>query len=285
MVNDTSPTSIYLLAHFDVKFLNKSASYGGGKYNASAAAEVRWARIQDSLARNPNFTFTTPRYFTAYAESVFPYRFFVDGRDSSTALNLTVARGFFQDNHFPTDFYRRSGSFGLLDVGIDIFGLEAAHPISPGYNVGAGNYVVDAADPGFAEGVCASVDSWGDINVINVLPYSCAICIPNMRTSQYRHCIQIPPGLCAQRSRRTWLLSTGQWRPSTPARRCSLTVNSPYFSTILLFIVTLSIVTCTLSHHDCVRGRDTTVNSRLKLSFPSRTCFRDGSGAMKICSV
>ncbi|KAF7979362.1 hypothetical protein HWV62_42810 [Athelia sp. TMB] len=151
-------------------FLNKSASYGGGKYNASAAAEVRWARIQDSLTRNPNFTFTTPRYFTAYAESVFPYRFFVDGRDSSTALNLTVARGFFQDNHFPTDFYRRSGSFGLLDVGIDIFGLEAAHPISPGYNVGAGNYIVDSADPGFSEGLCYLYTKHANVTVPSLYP-------------------------------------------------------------------------------------------------------------------
>lgn len=104
------------------------------------------------MARNPNFTFTTPRYFTAYAESVFPFLFFVDGRDNSTSLNTTVARGFFQDTQFPVDFYRRNGSIGLANLGV--MGLLAeAHPIAPGHNEGAGNYVLDPEDPGFTAGV------------------------------------------------------------------------------------------------------------------------------------
>lgn len=115
----------------------------------SAATEVRWNRIQDSLARNPTFTFTTPRYFTAYAESAFPYRFFVDGRDTSASLDLTVARSFFQNNQYPTDFYRREGAFGIDDIGKDIGTLFQAHPIAPGHNEGAGNYVLDLEDPGF----------------------------------------------------------------------------------------------------------------------------------------
>lgn len=133
--------------------MEKSAQYGGGKYNISAAAEVRWARIQDSIARNPFFEFVTPRYFTAYAESIFPYRFFVDGRDTTAALNLTVARGFFQGMQFPTDFYRRNGSFGLAEIGPDNQALSGAHPIQPGHNDGAGNYVLDPEDPGFVGGV------------------------------------------------------------------------------------------------------------------------------------
>ena len=135
------------------KFLAKSTAYGGGKYNASAAAEVRWARIQDSIARNPNFTFITPRYFTAYAESAFPYRFFVDGRDASAALGPAAARDFFQGGRFPADFYRRNGSFGLADIGPDILGLLKAHPIQPGHNEGAGNYVLNPEDPGVSADV------------------------------------------------------------------------------------------------------------------------------------
>lgn len=127
--------------------------YGGGKYDISAATEVRWARIQDSMARNPNFTFTTPRYFTAYAESVFPFRFFVDGRDTSASLNLTVARGFFENTQFPVDFHRRNGSYGLQNIGPDLNTLSKAHPIAPGHNEGAGNYVLDPEDPGFSQGV------------------------------------------------------------------------------------------------------------------------------------
>jgi hypothetical protein len=137
---------------FDV-FIAASNAYGGGKYDQSAAIEVRWNRIQDSLKRNPTFTFTTPRYFTAYAESAFPYRFFVDGRDTSAALDLTVARGFFQNSQFPTDFHRRNGSIGLDDIGNDIPKLFQPHPIAPGHNEGAGNYVLDPEDPGFNDPV------------------------------------------------------------------------------------------------------------------------------------
>lgn len=154
---------------FDV-FLNKSAVYGGGKYDINAAAEVRWARLQDSLARNPNFTFTTPRYFTAYAESAFPYRFFVDGRDTSASLNTTVARGFFQDTTYPVDFYRRNGTFGLSDIGYDLDFLASAHPIEPGYNVGAGNYTLDPQDPGLTSGICYLYTKHVNVTVRSLYP-------------------------------------------------------------------------------------------------------------------
>ncbi|KAL9935783.1 hypothetical protein V8E36_005360 [Tilletia maclaganii] len=55
-------------------FTDLSKKYGGGKYNLTAAGEIRWARIQDSIKRNPTFDFTTPRYFTAYGESLFRSR-------------------------------------------------------------------------------------------------------------------------------------------------------------------------------------------------------------------
>lgn len=105
------------------------------------------------MARNPEFDLTTPRYFTVYAESVFPYRFFVDGRDTSGAVSTTVARGFFENTQFPAQFHRRNGSFGLEALGPDIHALSNAHPINPGHNEGAGNYVLDPEDPGFSGGV------------------------------------------------------------------------------------------------------------------------------------
>ncbi|KAF7972385.1 hypothetical protein HWV62_18102 [Athelia sp. TMB] len=136
-------------------FLNKSTEYGGGAYNLAAAAEVRWARLQDSRARNPAFTLTTPRFFTVYAESAFPVRFFVDGRAPATtpALSPADARGFFEATQFPAGFHRRNGSFGIQDLAADINALAAAHPIAPGHNEGAGNYVLDPEDPGFSSGV------------------------------------------------------------------------------------------------------------------------------------
>ena len=139
------------------QLITTSNAYGGGKYNASVAAQVRWNRIQDSMARNPTFDFTTPRYFTAYAESAFPYRFFVDGRNQTGQLDLTVARNFFQEHRFPKDFYRRNGSIGFNEIGADIAELFAVHEIAPGHNEGAGNYVLDPEDPGF-NGVRSSID-------------------------------------------------------------------------------------------------------------------------------
>ena len=119
----------------------------------SVAAEVRWNRIQDSIARNPNFTFLVPRIFTAYAESIFPYEFFVDGRSTEAALDMTTARGFFQNATYPKDFYRRDGTFGFANIGPHINALVSAHPIETGVNQGAGNYVPVPSDPGLAGGV------------------------------------------------------------------------------------------------------------------------------------
>ena len=83
------------------------------------------------MARNPTYDFTTPRYFTAYAESAFLYRLIIDGRNQSGQLDLTVARSFFQD--------RRNGSIGFDEIGADIAELLAVHEIAPGHNGGAGN--------------------------------------------------------------------------------------------------------------------------------------------------
>ncbi|KAK0544806.1 hypothetical protein OC846_005226 [Tilletia horrida] len=124
-------------------FVDKSNKYGGGKYNLAAATEVRWARIQDSIARNPTFDFTTPRYFTAYGESAFPLHFFVDGRGTPEELDLVSARSFFQTNKFPKGFYRREGEHGIPDLVPDIVHMITSHFIQPGGNKGAGNYVVD----------------------------------------------------------------------------------------------------------------------------------------------
>ncbi|KAK0533981.1 hypothetical protein OC834_002037 [Tilletia horrida] len=135
-------------------FIDKSNQYGGGKYNLTAAAEVRWARIQDSKARNPTFDFTVPRFFTAYGESAFPFRFFVDGRDKSAALDLDSARLFFEKNTFPNDFYRREGELETLGLGKDILALAKAHYMTPGFNNGIGNYTASNEDPSFLTAQC-----------------------------------------------------------------------------------------------------------------------------------
>lgn len=92
-------------------------------------------------------TFVSPRYFTAYAESVFPINFFVDGRLNTFELDLDVARGFFQDGRMPDGFFRANGSKST--EGIDF--VAAQHPIEPGRNVnGINSYVVDPTSADFS---------------------------------------------------------------------------------------------------------------------------------------
>ncbi|KAE9396118.1 Cloroperoxidase [Gymnopus androsaceus JB14] len=119
-----------------------------GTLDITSAAVHRHNRILDSMARNPNFTFTTPRYLTAYAETTFPLAFFVSHQKSDTSLSLGLddARSFLQNNKFPDGFYRRNGSYGLTEV------FAPFPDVLPGKNEGVGNYVVDPEDPGFNGG-------------------------------------------------------------------------------------------------------------------------------------
>jgi len=129
------------------QFVAFSNKFGAGKYNFTVAGELRFQRIQQSIATNPNFSFVSPRYFTAYAESVFPINFFIDGRKEDGQLDLDVARGFFQDMRMPHDFHRASQPGG--GEGMDV--IFAAHPIQPGANVGGvNNYVLDPTSANFS---------------------------------------------------------------------------------------------------------------------------------------
>jgi len=106
--------------------------FGAGKYNFTVAGELRFQRIQDSIATNPNFSFVGARYFTAYAESTFPIHFFIDGRQKDGQLDLNAALGFFRDMQYPVGFFRAGspqGSAGLSAV-------AETHPVPPGANQG-----------------------------------------------------------------------------------------------------------------------------------------------------
>ncbi|KAF8991583.1 Chloroperoxidase [Cyathus striatus] len=128
-----------------------SNRFGGGNYNLTTAQELRWQRIQQSIATNPQFSLLSPRYFTVYAESVFPMVFFVDGRKSDMTLDMTTARGFFQNNQMPTGFFRANRSITLDVIGNGIDAIFEAHPIQPGKNEGLGNYVVDPTSANFTQ--------------------------------------------------------------------------------------------------------------------------------------
>ncbi|KAF9552972.1 aromatic peroxygenase precursor [Agrocybe pediades] len=128
------------------QFVDFSNRFGAGKYNLTVAAKLRAQRIQQSIATNPTFSFVSPRYFTAYAESTFPINFFVDGRRNDGQLDMTTARGFFQNSSMPDGFFRANGSKGA--DGIDQ--VAAGAFIAPGGNVGKVNsYTVDPTSADF----------------------------------------------------------------------------------------------------------------------------------------
>ena len=111
----------------------------------TVAAELRHQRILESIATNPQFSFISPRFFTAYAESVLPLHFFVDGRNSNQELNMVDARGFFQNSQMPDDFFRPKQPIGFREIAVGVNLVFDAHPIQPGTNQGVGNYVLDPA--------------------------------------------------------------------------------------------------------------------------------------------
>jgi hypothetical protein len=70
-------------------------AHGGGMCNALVGAQVYWNCIRDSMVHNPTFDFTMPRYFTANAESAFPYWFFVNSHSlcgSASLLPVTSSK-------------------------------------------------------------------------------------------------------------------------------------------------------------------------------------------------
>ncbi|RXW13318.1 heme-thiolate peroxidase [Candolleomyces aberdarensis] len=58
-----------------LQLVDFSNRYGGGFYDYTVEAELRYSRIQDSIATNTEFTFKNVRYITAYGETVFPVNF------------------------------------------------------------------------------------------------------------------------------------------------------------------------------------------------------------------
>ncbi|KAJ3505383.1 heme-thiolate peroxidase [Agrocybe chaxingu] len=117
------------------QFIDYSNRFGGGYYNLTVAAELRFKRIQDSIATNPEFNFVSPRFFAAYGESVAPNNFFVDGRKDDGHLDMDAARGFFQFGRMPDGFFRPNGTKG--NAGLD--DVVRAHPVQPGRNLGRVN--------------------------------------------------------------------------------------------------------------------------------------------------
>lgn len=107
-------------------------------------------RINNSIALNPTFSFDTPRFLTAYAETTFPLAFFVSDQTANTTLNVTLdnARSFFDFHKYPEGFYRRQGPYGFNEVSVMFNKVFDLVRVLPGHNEGVGNYVVNPEDNG-----------------------------------------------------------------------------------------------------------------------------------------
>jgi len=131
------------------EFTSFANKYGNGYWNLTVAGYYRYQRLLDSMGTNPDFNFTLPRFATAYAEATFPSTMFISGLTEATGqLDLTDARGFFQDNRMPEGFYRRNGSFGFDEVGAAIDVVQGPFPFPPGWNEGVGNFIIQENFPG-----------------------------------------------------------------------------------------------------------------------------------------
>ncbi|KAF8974246.1 aromatic peroxygenase precursor [Flammula alnicola] len=160
-----------------------SNQFGAGFYNLSVAAEFRFQRIKDSIATNPQFSFISPRYFTAYAESVFPIAFFIDGRQSNGQLDMNVARGFFQNSRFPDGFFRANVSTSINEVGNGIGQIFAKHPIAPGGNDDAINtYTPDPNSADFTQ-FCKLYTDFVNVTVRGLYPSATGVLLDALNTN------------------------------------------------------------------------------------------------------
>ncbi|KAF8868524.1 heme-thiolate peroxidase [Gymnopilus junonius] len=148
-------------------FIKYSEKYGAGKYNYTVAAQLRKFLIQDSIQNNPQFSLVSPRLFTAFAESVFPINFFIDGRDTSGQLDLDVARSFFQNMTFPPNFFRRAGA--VSNVGQNVV-TDLLPNFKPGYNAhGVNTFTVDSTSATLTE-PCLRYTNFVNKNIKQLYP-------------------------------------------------------------------------------------------------------------------
>ncbi|TFK21675.1 aromatic peroxygenase precursor [Coprinopsis marcescibilis] len=133
------------------QFVDFSNRFGNGFYNYTVGGELRFHRIQQSIATNPQFSIRGFRHITAYGEAAFVANLFVDGRKTGANahhLDMDSALNFFRDMRFPRGFFRPSSPTAA--EGADI--IFAAHPTQPGRNNGAVNsFVVDTSMGGLTD--------------------------------------------------------------------------------------------------------------------------------------
>ena len=123
---------------------------GGGLITVESASLQKSLRVNDSIAHNPTFSFGTPRYLTAYAETAFPLAFFVSNQTANTTINATLddAWSFFEQHKYPDGFYRRQAPYDFAEVRAMFKLIFNFVGVPPGRNEGVGNFVPNPEDTG-----------------------------------------------------------------------------------------------------------------------------------------
>ena len=101
-------------------------------------------RINDSMSRNPSFTFDYTRFTTAFTEATIPLALFVSNQTVNSTVNgtLDAAQSFFDYHRFPEGFYRRQAPYGFDQLGVIFDEISNSVGVLPGHNEGVDNYIV-----------------------------------------------------------------------------------------------------------------------------------------------
>ncbi|KIJ38244.1 hypothetical protein M422DRAFT_176867, partial [Sphaerobolus stellatus SS14] len=165
-----------------ILFSNK---FGARNYNVTRRrSAVAFAKTLYSIATNPQFSFVSPRYYTAYAESVFPTIFFVDGRVANCQFN-TDGAPFISYNNISLlcDFFRYCRHLGRDDARAAVREVFAAHPIEPGANQGAINtFTLDPELTDFSD-FCKLNTHFVNISVKGLYPKPTGVLLNNLNTN------------------------------------------------------------------------------------------------------
>ncbi|TFK17602.1 hypothetical protein FA15DRAFT_683494 [Coprinopsis marcescibilis] len=150
--------------------INTAEGIIGDYYNLSIAAELCYHGVQESIAINPEFSFTGFRHKAAYSEAVFPVNFFVNGchhgTDKARQLDMDSALSFFRATQ-PTAI-----------EGINI--IYIAHPVKPGRNVnGVDSYVADHSLGSLAD-TCVFYTGFINVTVCGLYPEPTGVLLRNL---------------------------------------------------------------------------------------------------------
>lgn len=147
-----------------------SQRYGNGYYNFTVAAKLLQHRVEEGIAKNPQFSFFGFRHLATYAEVTFPAIFFVDGRKTGNdkfQLDMATAERFLKGMQMPTGFHRASAPSLPGGNATNVFN---DFPIPPGRNNGTVNSWVEDHSLGMFGEFCDFYEKYMTITIKELYP-------------------------------------------------------------------------------------------------------------------